>query len=63
MDISMYTTVIEGEKSQMYASAVIIPDDKRTEEFMRDQGYKLVDSAIRTLRKKGAITPVWEEPD
>ncbi len=63
MEISMYTTVIDGEESQMYAAAVVIPDGKRTKEFMQDQGYKLVDSAIRTLRKKGKITPVWEEPE
>ena len=61
MQISMYTTVIDGEKSQMYAAAVLIPDDKRTAEYMSDMGRKLVDSAVRTLQKTGNITPVWDE--
>jgi hypothetical protein len=60
MKILLYTTVIEGDDSQMYASAVEIPEDKLNAEYVDEMGNNLIKSIIRTLRHKKKITPFYE---
>jgi len=43
-------------KSSVLASASKVPKEDWTEEKIKTQGYSLVDSVIRTLKKRGLIT-------
>ena len=38
-----------------YVGAIVVPVKNLSEKQVREQGYRFVDSVIRTLRKNGAL--------
>lgn len=62
LHVCIFISVFEDdpEESRMYASGILVPDDKRNKDYIQDQGYQAIDSAIRTLRKLGKISPASE---
>lgn len=60
MELTIYFRINEEENGQ-YAGEVVLAENEKTEEDLRDKGNQMIEMAIRTLRKKGIITPVWPE--
>ena len=61
MELTIYFRINDDDKQQ-YAGKILLKENEKTEEAIRDRGREMIETAIRTLRKINKYRSLGENP-